>query len=66
MDREHVLAQLQAIRSICDALAAQLLADVAPAEAGCPHPEEQRQDASTMRGPRKFFCKACKQVVLGE
>jgi hypothetical protein len=64
MDHEAVLVQLQAIRAICDALAAQIVAEAAPAPAsGCEHPEDQRQDASTMRGPRKFFCRACRQTV---
>jgi DNA-binding FrmR family transcriptional regulator len=62
MDREAILVQLQAIRGICDALAAQIVAESAPA-GGCEHPEDQRQDVSTMRGPRKFFCRACRQTV---
>jgi hypothetical protein len=63
MDRDAILVQLQAIRGICDALAAQLLVEQAPVGAGCPHPEDQRENASVMRGPRQFYCRACKEVI---
>lgn len=65
MDRDHVLAQLGAIRAICDALAATLLQEAGQSAAagGCEHPEAMRQDASTLRGPRRFYCRQCKEVI---
>lgn len=66
IERDQVLAQLAAIRAICDALAANLLADLAATPAGCPHPEDLRQDATTLRGPKRFYCRACKQLVVDQ
>lgn len=65
MTRDQILIQLEAIRGICDALAAALIAEgkAAPAAGGCEHPETMRKDASTLRGPRQFFCGACKQII---
>jgi hypothetical protein len=40
-------------------------APAAPTEPQCEHPEEKRQDATTMGGERKFYCKACGQMVPG-
>lgn len=64
MTRDQIVTQLAAIRGIVDALAASLLAEApgAPAE-GCEHPEAMRKDASTLRGPRRFYCGACKSVI---
>ena len=64
MDREYVLAQLGAIRAICDAFGAAVVAEGQPAPAGgCDHPESMRENASTMGGPRQFYCRACKAIV---
>lgn len=66
MDRQQILAQLGAIRAICDALGAALAAEIdAAADQGlgaCPHPEDQREDISTLR-EKRYFCRACKTIV---
>lgn len=60
------LVQLYAMRAQLDAL---ILAEESAIETEqpleCPHPEHLRRDASTMGGPRKFKCLACKQTVEG-
>jgi DNA-binding FrmR family transcriptional regulator len=64
MDRDYVLTQLAALRALVDALAAHVLAaEAAAAPGACEHPEEARQDCSTMQGPRTFFCRVCRQTV---
>lgn len=58
------LAQLYALRAQLDALiVTEEAALETPSE--CPHPPDQRKDATTMGGPRKFKCLACGQTVEG-
>jgi hypothetical protein len=66
MTRDQVLAQLAAIRAIVDAIAWSLREEAHPpatSSGGCDHPEVMRKDASTLRGPRAFYCMACKEIV---
>jgi hypothetical protein len=35
-----------------------------PAETGCPHPEDDRLDASTLRAPQRFYCQQCHAFVV--
>lgn len=66
MTRAQMLAQLDAIRALTEALAASLLAEPAADGGACAHPEEMRQDASTMGGgPRRFYCRLCHETVEG-
>lgn len=63
MTNDQIIAQLWAIRAIVDALAANLNAASAPTATGCEHPEESRENASTIQGPKQFYCRACKEIV---
>jgi len=68
MKLDLLMAQVQALRSQCEALLV-LTAEMfplpdtpAPTEA-CEHPEDERVNTSTLRGPRTFYCKRCRQEI---
>lgn len=67
MTNEELRAGLVALRFQVDGLLRALDAELAapdPAERGpaCEHPEDAREDASTM-GRRRFRCRACGAIV---
>jgi len=43
-------------------LAEQVIAEV-ELITGCMHPMESREDATSMGGPREFYCKRCKAII---
>ena len=72
--RRHLIA----IRASVDAMLAELYeliptppeargvevgGDGAADAATCPHPEEDRQDAASLRNPNRFRCRRCRQLV---
>ena len=59
-----VLQQLYILRSQVDLLIS-LVEGPPPEVVGCPHPEDKRQNATTMGGERQFMCLACGATVKG-
>src|SRR5512139_3663241 len=64
MKVELLYAQLQALQAQCSA-AMTLIADYLTGSEGsaCDHPEEFRVNTGTLRGPRTFYCRRCKQEL---
>ena len=62
MNRRKLILQTLALRNQVDAILVELEGEE-PAQVGCPHSPEMREDTTTGGGsPRSFFCTGCKKT----
>ncbi len=71
MSAELFLAHVRALRAECEAILALTASAVTPESAAdpepavCDHPDYMRVSTSTLQGPPSFYCRKCRQDIVG-